>query len=195
MHATTEQLLDIKDGIETPLNQHVSSCHKCQEKLKQLKQIQQDLYNLSSQLPKNIWQNIYNQAQPPSNKRKRYPLYALAASLVASIVLFIIQSNYRIDNTPETNTYMIALMADSKALESVINAKLDQEAEKLDRASRFRIERLKWRLKLIDQKIEKAMLSSTDTQINLWQDRIRALRTINESFYTSIHSITQIGEI
>ena len=51
MHATIEQLLEIKDGIENQASAHVRECEQCQDELACLQQIAQAMYDTANQAP------------------------------------------------------------------------------------------------------------------------------------------------
>lgn len=52
MHATTEQLLEIKDGLQNGASQHVSGCDHCQNELKILESIGCEMFAAADQQPR-----------------------------------------------------------------------------------------------------------------------------------------------
>lgn len=59
MHATTEQLLEIKDGLQNGASQHVSSCDQCQNELKILESIGCEIFAAADQDPRpESWERI-----------------------------------------------------------------------------------------------------------------------------------------
>lgn len=189
MHANTEQLLAIKDGSDTPAAEHVASCPQCQAALKELQDIQHQLQSLDSQAPTGQWHKIQaahlSQVQQRSSKGLTRAIYALAAAILLSAVMVI--QFLSAGNEKETIMYerMVQLIVASNTLEQSVNLHMNQTDVQVSRSQIFRLERLKWRLKLIDQKIEASALADTDTLVVLWQDRVRALQAINDHFDTT----------
>jgi len=59
MHATTEQLLDIRDGNESSMTEHVQTCEHCQSELAYLDKLAQQLFDAHDQSPSDHhWQRI-----------------------------------------------------------------------------------------------------------------------------------------
>jgi len=63
MHATIEQLLDINDGIENSMSQHVSECKQCRDELMALRQygqqIGEHLHSVAqAPVPAGLWERI-----------------------------------------------------------------------------------------------------------------------------------------
>ncbi|WP_395373630.1 hypothetical protein [Marinicella sp. W31] len=186
MHATVEQLLEIKDGIDNVVSQHVKTCAHCQNTLQQLQQLQGELHGLSSEVPSGQWQKIQatylTTSQQKNTTRLVRAIYALAAAVLISAVVVIFTFSSRQDQENQMYEKMVQLIVESNTLEQLITTQLNQAPDLIDRSTAFRIERLKWRLKLIDQEIETSALADTDTKIALWEDRIRALEAINNNY-------------
>ena len=63
MHATIEQLLEIKDGLQNDLSLHVESCDFCQAELAELVSLNQQLFEQANCTPgPNLWQRITQSA-------------------------------------------------------------------------------------------------------------------------------------
>ena len=59
MHATTEQLLEIKDGLDNQANIHVENCEACKAELNALLNLNKQIFDQANQeVPEEIWQRI-----------------------------------------------------------------------------------------------------------------------------------------
>lgn len=59
MHATTEQLLEIKDGLTNSVSAHVEGCRHCQDELQQLLCLNNQLFDAADQQPRpELWSRI-----------------------------------------------------------------------------------------------------------------------------------------
>jgi len=59
MHATTEQLLEIKDGLSNGVSLHVESCERCQQELFALQMLNEQLFVAADQEPRaELWDRI-----------------------------------------------------------------------------------------------------------------------------------------
>ncbi len=201
MHASTEQLLDIKDGLSTTVDQHVAECTVCQEALEQIKQDQIALSHLNedAKVPSHVWRKVEatldTPKEPTTTQNLSRAIYTLAAAVVFGSVLIVLTMSQKTE--PDRTFYkeIIQLMAKSNALENMISMRINLESVPTTNRD-LTIERLKWRLKLIDQQIESTTMNFESQELILWQDRIRALEAINHSFYgnTANPTITA-GEI
>ena len=183
MHANVDELLQIKDGDDIAIKSHVTSCNHCQQVLKELINTQEQLQNLTATVPENAWQHIQSEYQDMNKPHQNFQLTKAIYSLVATVlitgagVIFML-SQY---STKENSKHhmMMQLIADSNTLENIIAVKQITNETALSQQASFRIDTIKWRLMLIDQKIQSVSSSDIDKKIALWQDRIRALQAIN----------------
>lgn len=59
MHATTEQLLEIKDGLSNSVAAHVQACQACQDELEQLRYLNTQMFDAANQQPRpELWNRI-----------------------------------------------------------------------------------------------------------------------------------------
>jgi hypothetical protein len=59
MHATTEQLLEIKDGLSNSVAAHVQGCQACQDELEQLRCLNSQMFDAANQQPRpELWSRI-----------------------------------------------------------------------------------------------------------------------------------------
>lgn len=59
MHATIEQLLEIRDGLQNELSLHVDSCSRCQAELSELNLLREQMFETANQKPSTeLWQRI-----------------------------------------------------------------------------------------------------------------------------------------
>lgn len=117
-------------------------------------------------------------------------LYSLAAAVVftglVSLYTFQGQQQTRIE-TQALQASIQNLMDNSRGLESVLQKVATQNGA-LAAADSAAIERLQWRLMMVDQKINESESSEDITyeQIKeLWADRIDALSELNQLYYTN----------
>ena len=187
MHASTEQLLGIKDDEDSQSNQHVSHCKICQKALLELKHMQTELQSLSTQAPEGMWNKIQSEYQFTQNANHSSGLIKSIYTLAASILLtgaLIIFSNYQQSQSNLKQFQDITqLMANSSALENSIAMHVN--SGQINSDTLYLNEKLKWRLMLIDQKIQSIQTDDLNNRIILWQDRIRALTDLNQNMTTN----------
>ena len=213
MHATTEQLLEIKDGLENDLSLHVSSCLHCQAELECLTNLSKQILYTAEQHPDvNAWQKIVDASQqhrvaaehlvsrPESevplsllavanqNRSLSRSIYALAGSVLLTgvIGLFIFgQQGSAIQQTELLHADVRELMLNSRVMEQVLQ-KVAVRSDMLNSDQQTAVERLYWRLSYVDQLIhENSDDQSDDPQVieALWSDRIDALSELNQLYY------------
>lgn len=191
MHANTENLLLIKDGKKTQYDEHVSRCDRCQKELDAITQVQIELQNTSTQVPHDMWNKIQSEYQSGRNSKNTTGLIRAIYTLAATILItggLIVFSNYQQSQSNQGLYQEInQLMAQSSSLENLLSMQTDRV--EIDNNNLFNIEKIKWRLMLIDQQIQASQFADIDEQITLWQDRIRALQAINQN--TNIENKTQ----
>lgn len=88
LHATIEQLLEIKDGQQNAASLHVRSCECCQLELQALNEINEQLFTVADQQPApELWQRIQQSVEStglvneldPNDTTTHVPLELLAA--------------------------------------------------------------------------------------------------------------------
>lgn len=201
MHATIEQILDIKDGIKTPVDHHVAECQSCQKALQEIMQMHHELNHLKEEsVPSDAWQKIRLNSTITQNQSKSTSLvraiYTLAASILIGSVIIVGFGNNPYSEQDRQYNELIRVMVESNTLENVIAKQITNGSHLVNSVNQLRIDQLKWRLMLIDQKIESLEANTTDRKLSLWQDRVRALEAIYDSFYNNQPpSIVTTGEI
>ncbi|MFT5574203.1 MAG: hypothetical protein ACI9FR_003141 [Cryomorphaceae bacterium] len=210
MHATIEQLLEIKDGLESPLSSHVQNCEHCQSKLRQLNALSQEIFDSANMSPpQHVWGriqqsfefqdheiNIEPKLLAANASRGRFnwgslntAIYTLALSiLVTGLVGFYSlnsQQSVVYQQAEQLQASIEQLMLNSRGLESVLQ-KVNDTDSGLNAAERDVADRLYWRLMYVDQMIHE---SNGENQQDpqkmqvLWGDRVNALTELNQLFY------------
>lgn len=126
-------------------------------------------------------------------------IYSLAAAIVftgsVSLYTFQGQQQARVE-ARELQASIQSLMDNSRGLESVLQEVAAQNSA-LSLSDQSAVERLQWRLMMVDQKIHESE-SSDDVSYEqikaLWADRIDALNELNRLYYTNQVSMNN-GEI
>lgn len=211
MHANIEQLLDIKDGLETSMSGHVQSCDHCTAELRELQSLTQAMYDTANMSPPShvfdriqaslstsdnelngqVPQNLIAAAATPSSRwgSLNTAIYTLALSiLVTGLVGFYSlnsQQTVAFKQAEELQASIEQLMLNSRGLESVLQRVNDQSSG-LTVAERDVADRLYWRLMYVDQMIHENNgnydADPKKTKV-LWGDRVEALTELNELFF------------
>ena len=183
MHASTEQLLGIKDDGDSQSSQHVRHCQICQKALLELKQIQSELQSLSTQAPVGMWNKIQSEYEFKQNTNHSSGLiksiYTLAASILLTGGLLVFSNYQQAQSNLKQFQDITQLMANSSALENSIA--MHANSGQINSETLYQNEKLKWRLMLIDQKMQSTQTDDLNNHIILWQDRIRALTDLNQN--------------
>ena len=213
MHATTEQLLELKDGLENDVSEHVRSCQHCQTELACLVNLSKQIFYTAEHQPYgDIWQKIIGTnrqqeeireqiagrsesdvplsllAATNSNNSLSRSIYALAGSVLLTgvISLFIFgQQGTAIQQTELLHADVRELMLNSRVMEQVLQ-KVAVRSDMLNSDQQTAVDRLYWRLSYVDQLIhENSDDQSTDPKVieALWNDRIDALSELNQLYY------------
>lgn len=190
MHASTEQLLRIKDGDKSQYNEHIYNCKRCQKTLSEITQMQSELQSSSTRAPVDMWDKIQFQYQSKQNISRSSALvraiYTLAATILLTGGLIVFSNHQQSQINIEQYQDITQLMASSNSLENSIAMQvnsLQTNGEPL-----YQNEKLKWRLMLIDQMIQSTQTDDLNNLIILWQDRIRALRALSQNIYTNTNT-------
>ncbi len=188
MHANVDELLAIKDGKTLAISPHVDKCAYCQLALYELKQTQKELNQLTAKVPDNAWKNICNEydsiQKKRHNRRLLTAIYTLAATvLITGGGIIFMFAGYDTRQNGQGRQLM-QLIADSNALENMIEIQRTTDNQALNQQASLSIDKLKWRLMMIDQKIQSLSVDDIDKKMILWQDRIRALKAISDGYHT-----------
>ena len=203
MHATIEQLLDIKDGIESPMTEHVETCELCQAELAYLQKMGEQVFDaMDTEPPSGSWDRILAESGLQNNvadnlhylepAKNHNPLsraiYTLAASImfVGLVSIFMVsQQNSVRQQNDQMQATINQLMLNSRGLETVLQQVVVQN-ETLSEADRAAAERLYWRLTYVDQALHEANPDEPEDAERikiLWSDRIEVLNELNRLFY------------
>jgi len=198
MHATTEQLLNLRDGrpVEAGASAHVAACELCQRELRGLARMRDRLRALPElRPPHDLWRAVaVNAVGKPPRTGSRWPLLAgLAASLALGAML-IVSVTQRPDEGPArgTTTDLIAatpapassvnggtraeLLETSRRLEAALRAM--PAAPQVTRASTaLTIAELQDRIFQIDYSLGEPGLEPARERA-LWQQRVRLMDSL-----------------
>ena len=204
MHSNIDELLEIIDGEQSSMREHVSDCERCQTVLNELKafksRVSLDMFDAADKVPsEDAWLRIQDsldesQAVTPNNVHvlptsDSQPLvkavYALAASIafvgVITVFMFIQQQNNQLQ-TQVMQASLNELMLNSRGLEQVLQKVSDQN-QALSVANQKAADRLYWKLTYVDQLIDQEDPDNSERIEALWSDRIDALNALNQIYY------------
>lgn len=211
MHANTEQLLEIKDGIENDFGQHVDSCDYCKSELEAICLLAKQVFISANQRPPlGAWDKIIsgsadqrkcssfhqpetevpfeliaaNATQPSRFNSLSTAVYTLAGSILVTgfIGLFIFgQQNSTNQQTQVLQASIQELMLNSRGMEQVLQ-KVALRNELISTDDQYAAERLYWRLTHLDQMIQDNNDSPERIQ-TLWNGRIDALNQLSNLYY------------
>lgn len=211
-HATTEQLLEIRDGIRLPISDHVEGCAICQAELTAIEEITEGMFTQADQRPpREVWQRIRStladrealSTEPPMGIMGAAPapvaevsvwktmtgaVYALAASVMFAGVIsvyFFGQQNALQQQNQFLQASMNELMLNSRGLEQV-RQQVAAQGQILNANHQASIDRLYWRISYLDQQLNAIDLNQPEQALqakDLWTARVDALNEINKLYY------------
>lgn len=91
MHASTEQLLIIRDGglVDAATKQHVEQCAECEQQLQQLRGMRKALQRLPGFTPPaDVWQRVEAALEKPHAGRRWLPAAAVAAVAILAVAVW-----------------------------------------------------------------------------------------------------------
>lgn len=208
MHATIEQLTEIRDGLDTPMTDHVQSCEQCQAEMAYLDKLAGQVFASVDQKPSDAaWQRILEASSlqtasvvgfPPvqqdsqigkPNTSLTRAIYTLAASIafVGLISVFMVtqQTSQQQQATSQMQASINQLMLNSRGLENVLQQVVVQE-DGLSESDKAAAERLYWKLTSVDQALQDAKPDTPEDAERLrilWTDRVEVLNELNRLFY------------
>ena len=188
MHASTEQLLRIKDGDKSQYNEHIYNCKRCQKTLSEITQMQSELQSSSTRAPVDMWDKIQYQSKQNISRSSALvrAIYTLAATILLTGGLIVFSNHQQSQINIEQYQDITQLMTSSNSLENSIAMQVN--SLQTNGESLYQNEKLKWRLMLIDQMIQSTQADDLNNLIILWQDRIRALRALSQNIYTNTNT-------
>jgi hypothetical protein len=208
MHATTEQLLSLRDGrpVDAGAATHVADCEQCSRALQDTKRVRAGLRELPElDPPRDLWTSIAARSMtPPVRAHRHWPMFVgTAAGFVLGIAL-ILNMTQRGEDGPArgTTTDIVAatpapassvngattaeLLAESQQLEARLRAL--PAAPSMTRASTaLTLEELQDRIFEVDMLLGQPGLSQADERM-LWQQRVRLMDTLMQV------RLAQLGE-
>lgn len=211
MHASIDQLLEIKDGLENSLSGHVQNCDHCQAELRELQSLNQAIFDTANSVPPTrVFDRIQASLAAENNSSDEFAPLALVAvstkpqsrwaslntaiyTLAFSILVTGLVGFYTINNqqtvafqqTEQLQASIEQLMLNSRGLESVLT-RVKAQDNGLSPAERDVADRLYWRLMYVDQMIHESYgQDQQDPQKMqvLWGDRVNALTELNQLYY------------
>jgi hypothetical protein len=206
MHATTEQLLSLRDGrpVDAGPAAHVAKCGHCRRELEALGQLRARLRALPElNPPRDLWRTVaVNAVARPPRAGPRWPLgVGLAASLVLGIVL-LVHSMQRPDEGPlrgTTTDLIAATPAPASSVNGATRAELLETSRQLEAALRampaapqvtragtaLTIAELEDRIFEIDFSLNEPQLDPAQERA-LWQQRVRLMDTLMQVRYAQL---------
>jgi len=206
MHATTEQLLSLRDGqpVDAGPAAHVAGCEQCQRELRGLARLQARLRDLPElQPPRDLWRTVaVNAVGKPDRTRPRWPLVvAVAASLVLGVAL-VVTTLQRPDEGPmrgTTTDLIAATPAPASSVNGVTRAELLETSRHLEAALRampaapqvtrastaLTIAELQDRILEVDFMLSDPRLEPGREQA-LWQQRVTLMDTLMRVRYSQL---------
>jgi len=209
MHANTEKLIEIKDGITNEFSQHVQTCDRCKTELMVLCRIADQVFTTANQeIPIGAWDKIKSSVSETNNINDRPELdvplellaakttapsnfnslstavYTLAGSILVTgfIGLFIFgQQSTTSQQTQVLQASIQELMLNSRGMEQVLQ-RVALQNELVSTDDQYAAERLYWRLTHLDQMIQDNNDNPERIQI-LWNGRINTLNELSDLYY------------
>ncbi len=213
MHANIDQLLEIRDGEDNSMRDHVSECEQCQAALAELQSLEslvgssmfdaadkipsegawgriQQTLDLESELDRLDSNNVlsmpaYSAAPTAVNKSLTNAIYSLAASIAFIGVIGVFMFSTQQSATQQT------LAMQTSIHELMLNSRgleqvlqqVAQQNQALSVANQQAADRLYWRLSKVDQLINQESPSNAERMEVLWNERIDALNELNQIYY------------
>lgn len=213
MHANIDQLLEIIDGEDNSMRDHVSECKQCQTALAELlsfkSQVGSSMFDAADQIPsEDAWNRIqqtldleseldrldsnnvvsmpaYSAAPAAANQSLTKAIYSLAASIAFVGVIGVFMFSMQQSTTQQT------LAMQTSINELMLNSRgleqvlqqVAQQNQALSVANQQAADRLYWRLSKVDQLINQESPSNAERMEVLWNDRIDALNQLNQIYY------------
>lgn len=206
MHATTEQLLNLRDGrpVDAATAAHVDECEHCSRELRGLARMRMRLRGLPElDPPHDLWRMVAVEAVAKRARPKRHWPYfvSIAASLMAGIAL-IVHTVQRQDDgpVPGTTTDLIAATpAPASSVNGASRAELLETSQRLEAALRampaapqvtrastaLTIAELQDRIFEIDLSLNEPRLNPAREQA-LWQQRVRLMDALMQVRYSQL---------
>jgi hypothetical protein len=207
MHATTEQLLSLRDGdaVDAPIGAHVAACPQCQRALAAAARLRAELRALPPlEPPRDLWGAIAVDGLPEARHRRpaAWPMLGgLAAGFILGIALILNMSGREADRpAPGTTTDLVAstpapsnstsgasqaeLVATSQQLEAALRAL--PAAPRVTRTSTaLTIDQLQDRIQDVDLMLGDPRLDE-ENERRLWGQRVQLMTTLMHVRYAEL---------
>lgn len=207
MHATTEQLLSLRDGdaVDAAVNAHVASCAHCQGALAAAVRVRAELRALPAlEPPHDLWGAIALAGLPGARRRRPATwrvLGGVAAGFVLGMALILSMNSREADRpAPGTTTDLVAstpaparsasatsraeLVATSQQLEAALRAL--PAAPRVTRTSTaLTIDELHDRIQQVDLVLGDPRLD-TESERRLWRQRVQLMNTLVQVRYAEL---------
>lgn len=206
MHATTEQLLSLRDGEagDAAVNAHVAACAQCQGALATAARVRAELRALPGlEPPRDLWGAIALEGLPATRRRPATwrVLGGVAAGFVLGMALILGMNSRELDRPePGTTTDLVAstpapapsaaaasraqLVATSQQLEATLRAL--PAAPLVTRASTaLTIDELHDRIQQVDLLLGDPRLD-TESERRLWRQRVQLMNTLVQVRYAEL---------
>lgn len=206
MHATTEQLLSLRDGEAVPagVQEHVAGCRECQQSLTEMLRVRAGLRELPPlEPPRDLWATIAVDALPSTDHGTRWwPMAGgLAAGFALGLALILNLGAPPEDGpAPGTTTDLVAatpapassvrgasqdeLVATSQQLEAALRAL--PAAPRVTRTSTaYTIDELQRSIGEVDLMLNQPALDA-DSERDLWARRVDLMNTLMQVRYAEL---------
>lgn len=186
-HPATATLLDYLDNCcSGEDSSHIKQCVFCLNEVVQISESRSRLQQLPQvQAPPHLWTNIQNELKPPAQKIKKdnaqYQWFAVAASIIIMVSLFIInplQNSTRLQN-PVDNTVYLSLLQESQQLESALSY-LDRQPTIINLSTVGRISQYRDSIATIDLALNNVNQANEKHEFRntLMKERIHLMRQL-----------------
>ncbi|MBT8143930.1 MAG: hypothetical protein KJO55_04465 [Gammaproteobacteria bacterium] len=195
MHASTEQLLSLRDGapVTAEVARHVADCTQCKASLEQSRALQRQLQQLPAvSAPANGWEGIAARLDDDAGALRTRRWLGLAAGVIAAFAVLVVINGARQPAQPvvevpdavaspatATDAEPVErLVARSQQLEQLLR-QLDEASPRLMTASTANtIASLQDNIAMIDYGLTAAPDLSRDDSQQLWRQRIELMNTL-----------------
>lgn len=205
MHATTEQLITLRDGepIGAEVQSHVCDCSECSSALNALVELRRQLATLPEfALPEQAFEKIRQRmTREESSAESRYNwLRAASVAMVASVVVAVTLVMFPQAAQPPATTAISAasptvsvsqLITQSRYLENaVLSLNSDADHLMISAGTAATVAALEDRIALIDYEINKASVDPRQQSrlSQLWRQRVTLLQSLAAVRYAQVAS-------
>lgn len=201
MHASTEHLLNLRDGlpVSSEVSAHVRNCSECLREVEHLRALQKRLCHLPQvEPPAGVWNRVTRAGMSSMRTEASYtwfyPAVGFAASallVVSAIVWFSRTPSIGVQPTVPSDPMITELMQESQRLESTLR-ELPFRPALTDARTARTIAALEDQLALIDHGLSYGgELTLTRTQHEkLWQERVDLMNSLVSVRYAQAQRVS-----